>query len=246
MLRRIATVLIAAAVLLAALFVGVKAEVIHPNMLLEPEGVKGVDVSEYQGALDFAALSDAGIEFAYAKATEGATYVDAQFMTTCEQAAGSPVALGAYHFFSFDSPGADQAASFVATASAAWSNLNVCSLRPAVDVEWHGDKKQNPPEAEDVRRELRAFVDAVEDGCGHKPLIYAGNDVYDRYLRGYFDDCELWISCRKSPAWVEWPQGGWTIWQYSDVGKVAGAANDAGHVDLDVLAEGVSVEDLLL
>ena len=42
------------------------------------------------------------------------------------------------------------------------------------------------------------------------------------------------------------PQGGWTIWQYSDVGQVAGVANETGHVDLDVLAEGVSVEDLLM
>ena len=246
MLRRIATVLIAAAVLLAALFVGVKAEVIRPNMLLEPEGVKGVDVSEYQGALDFTALADAGIEFAYAKATEGATYVDAQFMTTCEQASGSTVALGAYHFFSFDSPGADQAASFAATAAAAWDDPTIRALVPAVDVEWYGDKEQNPPQAEDVRRELRAFVDAVEAACGRKPLIYTGNDIYDLYLRGCFDDCGLWVSCRKWPVWVEWPQGGWTIWQYSDVGQVAGAANEAGHVDLDVLAEGTTVDDLLI
>lgn len=70
--------------------------------------------------------------------------------------------------------------------------------------------------------------------------------MYDRYLRGSFDDCDLWISCRKWPAWVEWPQGGWTIWQYSDVGEVAGTANAAGHVDLDVLAKGLSVESLLM
>ena len=36
------------------------------------------------------------------------------------------------------------------------------------------------------------------------------------------------------------------MWQYSDVGKVAGAANDEGHVDLDVLAQGTSVKDLLM
>jgi len=65
-------------------------------------------------------------------------------------------------------------------------------------------------------------------------------------LKGYFDDCDLWISCRRWPAWVEWPQGGWTIWQYSDVGEVKGAANAEGHVDLDVLAKGLSVDDLLM
>lgn len=246
MLRRAWVALIVAAALLAALVVGVKAELIRPNAIFVPKGVKGVDTSEYQGAIDCEALSDAGIEFVYAKATEGSTHVDAQFAATCEQASGSNVALGAYHFFSFDSPGADQAASFIATASSAWNNPAIRSLRPAVDVEWYGDKKQNPPQAEDVRRELRAFVEAVEAACGHKPLIYVGNDIYDRYMRGHFDDCDLWISCRKWPARVEWPQGGWKVWQYSDVGKVAGAANEAGFVDLDVLAEGATVDDLLM
>jgi lysozyme len=244
MLKRIMIVIGVVAVLCAALFLGIKAGVIRPNMIFVPEGVKGVDISEYQGAVDFEGLSSAGIEFVYAKATEGATYVDGQFAATCEQAKGSDVALGAYHFFSFDSPGSDQAENFIASAKASWSDPAIRALRPAVDVEWYGDKEQNPPVTEDVHRELRAFVDGVEAACGQKPLIYAGNDIYDRYLRGYFDDCELWIACRKWPAWVEWPRGGWTIWQYSDTGELAGALNEAGHVDLDVLAEGVSVEDL--
>ena len=246
MLKRIAIIVIVAAIFLAALFLGVKSEVIRPNMIFAPNGVKGVDISEYQGATDLEALSDAGIEFVYAKATEGASHTDAQFAATCQQASGSSVALGAYHFFSFDSTGAAQAENFITSTKSAWDDSSIRSMRPAVDVEWYADKKQNPPDAEDVRRELRAFVDAVEAACGHKPLIYAGNDIYDRYLRGYFDDCDLWISCRKWPAWVEWPQGGWTIWQYSDVGKVAGTGNEAGYVDLDVLAEGRSVEDLLM
>jgi lysozyme len=246
MLRRALSVLIAAVVLVAAMVAGVKAGIIRPNMLLVPAGVKGVDVSEYQGAIDFDALSGEGIEFVYAKATEGASYVDGQFAATCARAKGSDVALGAYHFFSFDSPGSEQAENFIASAKVVWDDPAVRALRPAVDVEWYGDKEQNPPTAEDVRRELRAFVDGVEAACGQKPLIYAGNDIYDRYLRGYFDDCGLWVACRKWPAWVEWPQGGWTVWQYSDRGEVAGAANEAGHVDLDVLAEGVSVEDLIV
>lgn len=246
LLKRVVLALVAVAIVLVALFVGVKAEIIRPNMLFPPNGVKGVDVSEYQGAIDVDALSDEGIEFVYAKATEGATYVDAQFAETCEQARGSNIALGAYHFFSFDSAGDAQAANFNASVQSTWDDPFIRALRPAVDVEWYGDKEQNPPEADGVRRELRAFVDAVKEASGSAPLIYAGNDIYDRYLKGYFDDCDLWISCRKWPAWVEWPQGGWAIWQYSSVGEVSGAANDAGYVDLDVLAEGLSVDDLLM
>ena len=246
MLKRVIVIIAVVAVLFIAVFVGVKAELIRPNMMFIPDGVHGVDISEYQSAIDLEALSDEGVEFVYAKATEGASHVDAQFATTCEQASGSRVALGAYHFFSFDSPGTEQAANFIASATKAWDDSAIRSLRPAIDVEWYGDKEQNLPQVDDVHRELRAFVDEVEAHCGCKPLIYAGNDIYDRYLRGYFDDCDLWISCRKWPAWVEWPQGGWTIWQYSDVGQVAGAANAEGHVDLDVLADGITVDDLLM
>lgn len=246
LVKRVVAIVAVVVFLVAAVFVGVKAEVVRPNMIFEPDGVKGVDVSEYQGTIDFEALSDADIEFVYAKATEGASHVDAQFETTCGQASGSSIALGAYHFFSFDSSGEAQAENFIASAASVWNDSSVRSLRPAVDVEWYGDKENNPPQADDVRQQLRAFVDAVEAECGQKPIVYAGNDIYDRYLQGNFDDCDLWISCRKWPAWVEWPQGGWTIWQYSDVGQIAGAANENDNVDLDVLAKGVSVDSIAL
>ena len=175
MLKRGAVIVVVAVVLAAAVFVGVKAEVIHPNMVFVPEGVKGVDVREHQGAIDFEALSRENIEFVYAKATEGATHVDSQFATTCGQASNSRISLGAYHFFSFDSPGATQAGNFAASAKRSWDDPTIRALRPAVDVEWYGDKKQNPPQAEDVRRELKAFLEAVEAACGHKPLIYVCN-----------------------------------------------------------------------
>ena len=244
--KRIAIILAIVVALAGALFVSVKAEFIRPNMIFVPKGVQGVDISEHQGAVNAGALADAGISFVYAKATEGSSHIDSQFQATCDAVTGGRIPLGAYHFFSFDSPGAQQATNFVATATRAWADPNIQSLVPAVDVEWYGDKEQNPPVAEDVQRELKAFIEAVEAACGKKPLIYAGNDIYDRYLKGHFDDCRLWISCRKWPAWVEWPQGGWSIWQYSDVGNVKGAANGQGHVDLDVLAEDTSIEDLSL
>lgn len=167
--RSVAIVLIIVVALLAALFIGVKAEVIRPNMIFVPTGTQGVDVSEHQGEIDTEALADAGIAFVYAKATEGSSHVDSQFLATCDKVAGGSIPLGAYHFFSSDSPGADQATSFVATAARAWNDPNIRSLVPAVDVEWYGDKEENPPAAEDVRRELTTFIETVEAACGHKP-----------------------------------------------------------------------------
>ena len=67
----------------------------------------------------------------------------------------------------------------------------------------------------------------------------------DAFLLDAFDGYHFW--CRSvlfPPFFGGWRS--WTVWQYSDVGEVAGAANDSGYVDLDVLAGGVSVEDLLM
>ena len=149
-MKRVVAIVAAVVVVVAAVFVGVKAEVIRPNTILVPDGVKGVDVSEHQGTLDLGSLSSAGVEFVYAKATEGASHVDSQFEATCGKASGSRIGLGAYHFFSFDSTGEAQAENFVASAAASWSDSSIRSLRPAVDVEWYGDKEENPPQAEDV------------------------------------------------------------------------------------------------
>ena len=242
-------VIIIAAVLLViflTVFILAKMKIVFINewFVDKSNSTIGVDISSYQADVDMEKLKEQDIRFVYIKASEGSKLQDDKFASNWENALKAGLPSGAYHFFSFDSPGSDQAENFIASAKASWSDPAIRALRPAVDVEWYGDKEQNPPVTEDVHRELRAFVDGVEAACGQKPLIYAGNDIYDRYLRGYFDDCELWIACRKWPAWVEWPRGGWTIWQYSDTGELAGALNEAGHVDLDVLAEGVSVEDL--
>lgn len=104
--KRVVLAIAAVAVLLLVLFAGVKAEIIRPNMVFVPEGVKGVGISEHQGAIDLKTLSNDGVEFVYAKATEGSSHVDSQFAATCGRASGCRAALGAYHFFSFDTTGA--------------------------------------------------------------------------------------------------------------------------------------------
>ena len=115
--KRIAIILAIVVALAGALFVGVKAEAIRPNMIFIPTGTQGVDISEHQGAIDAGALTDAGISFVYAKATEGSSHIDSQFQATCDAVTGGRIPLGAYHFFSFDSPGAQQAANFIAAAT---------------------------------------------------------------------------------------------------------------------------------
>ncbi len=71
--------------------------------------VWGVDVSHYQGEIDWEALRAQGVRFAFIKATEGSSHVDERFAQNADGASAAGVPAGAYHFFSFESPGQTQA-----------------------------------------------------------------------------------------------------------------------------------------
>ena len=65
--------------------------------------VRGVDVSHYQGTIDWPVLAAQDLDFAYIKATEGSSHTDEKFAENWEAAKDTGLRIGAYHFFSFDS-----------------------------------------------------------------------------------------------------------------------------------------------
>ena len=101
LLISIAVVAAAAVVLVLLLWNGV----LRLDPSAERYPVRGVDVSSYQGEIDWPALSQQGLDFAFIKATEGSSDVDARFARNWEQAQKTDQRIGAYHFFSFDSAG---------------------------------------------------------------------------------------------------------------------------------------------
>ena len=130
--------------------------------------VRGVDVSSYQGNIDWAVLSSQDISFAFIKATEGSAFVDPYFEYNYEQAQKTNLRIGAYHFFSYDSPGETQAANFMRTVEKT-GNM----LPPVIDIEFYGDKEKNIPEQSVVREQLNVFIELLESNYGMKPIIYA-------------------------------------------------------------------------
>ena len=84
--------------------------------------IRGVDVSSYQGDINWPVLASQNISFAFIKATEGSTSVDDNFEYNYIQAQKTNLRIGAYHFFSYDSSGKTQADNFIAT-------VKKCSLR---------------------------------------------------------------------------------------------------------------------
>ena len=153
----------------------------------ENESIIGVDVSSYQADIDMTKLKNQNIKFIYIKATEGSTSQDIKFLENWKNAKNAGLLSGAYHFFSYDSEGRTQAENFINMME---PNING-RLLPAVDVEYYGDKEQNPPKKEDVVRELKFFLKMVENEYGVKPLIYTRADIYDNYLKGEFSEYKM-------------------------------------------------------
>src|SRR3569623_1213468 len=75
--------------------------------------IQGMDVARYQGSIDYSKVYAAGVHFVYMKATEGKDYVDPAFAANWVRARASGMAHGAYHFMTWCSTAAQQAAWFV-------------------------------------------------------------------------------------------------------------------------------------
>ena len=196
--------------------------------------IKGVDVSHYQGEIDWKVLSDQNIRFAYIKATEGSSYVDDAFADNYAQARKTELKVGAYHFFSFDSPGSSQAEHFIRTVEA-FEGM----LPSVVDVEFYGDKKEHPPDADKVETELLEYLKRVEQAYDRKPVIYATLEAWELYIKGRFDEYPLWIrDIWKEPVLESDSEDGvgqgWTFWQYTNRGRMKGFSGEEEFIDLNV------------
>ena len=236
---RTAVIVAAAAGLTAALFFAVKSKKLQINRwIVSSRDVTGVDISEYQADVDMEELAEQDISFIYMKATEGSGYIDSRFHENWENAEEAGIPAGAYHFFSFDSPGKLQAENYVNTVG------NIAGkLIPAVDVEYYGDKREDPPEPEAVAEELGAFLSALEEEYHVKPMIYCPREIYKKYIAGYFDSYPRWIRSVYYPAALE-AGDRWTVWQYCDTGELDGYEGGEHYIDLDVLSKKADLKEL--
>ena len=187
--------------------------------------VFGVDVSNYQGDIDWQKLEEQGVRFAFVKATEGSGHTDESIRRNMERAAETGIKISAYHFFSFDSAGETQAENFIAAV-----DRDEITLPPVVDIEYYGDKKLNKPTQEETEAILRPLLERLEEHYGVKPMIYTTLPVYYRYVKEDFSDYPLWRrSVNFEPDLVDW-----TFWQYDDHGRLDGYYGDEQYIDFNV------------
>lgn len=184
--------------------------------------VVGVDVSNHQGPIDWAALRAAGVAFAYIKASEGASFVDERFDANWRAAHGAGVPRGAYHFFTLCQPGQIQARHFLRTVGARGE------LPPALDAEHMGPCRRSPT-TDDPAREIVAFLDEVERVSGERPIVYTTRRFHDAFLIGKLDGERFWIRSLGVPP--RFRRDSWLFWQVDNAAERPGVA---GPVDLNV------------
>lgn len=189
--------------------------------------VHGIDVSKYQGPIDWRAARAHGVSFAFIKATEGGDRVDSRFAQHWRAAREAGVARGAYHFFYFCTPAEVQARWFIANVPRERG-----MLPPVLDLEWNPQSPtctyRPPPEV--VRAEARTFMDILERHYGQRPIIYTDPGFFRRNELMRFAGEEVWLRSTSAHPTDRYGVAGWTFWQYSATGLVPGVG---GEVDLN-------------
>lgn len=208
---------------LALLYYGVL-HINHPDPERYP--IIGVDVSSYQGEIDWESLAEQNISFAFIKATEGSSLIDGCFETNWMNASKTNLRIGAYHFFSFESPGEAQADLFINTVSPVDG-----MLPPVIDVEYYGGyRSERAINLSAVKSELRILIDRITAAYSIKPIIYTSKEGYDTIV-GDDEDCDLWIRSVYSEVRADI---NWTFWQYSNRHILEGYCGKEEFIDLNV------------
>lgn len=189
----------------------------------------GVDVSKYQGDIDWKAVSGDGIKFAYIRVSDGLKYKDAKFDQNWTNIKETNMRRGAYQFFRPKEDAVAQAKMLVEKVG----GMEKGDLPPVIDVE-----SADGLDSTAIVGKVRQWIEHVENGLGIKPIIYAGKFFWqDNVKSTEFKDYALWLPsyfrkgyekvCPNTPD--QWSN--WKFWQWTDQGKVKGIQ---GNVDRNV------------
>lgn len=193
-----------------------------PKFNLADYPVRGIDVSNHNGTVDWKAVAQADYQFAYVKASEGKTHRDNAFRRNVQSAREAGLLVGAYHFFRKNREGADQARNLLRAIDGLALDLPL-----VVDVEdWDNDRWQDDKQ---VQQRLKAMIDALIRS-GHRVMIYTNGDGYDKYYLPNYANMDLWLCSFRSPDALRNTHRH-RIQQYSHWGEVPGVKGD---VDLNV------------
>jgi lysozyme len=185
--------------------------------------VQGIDVSEFQGSINWGQVAASGRGFAIARVSDGTGHPDPTFAANWEGIKAAGMVRGVYQFFRASEDPTAQA-NIVVNAI---GSIAPGDLPPVADVE-----VMDGQSGATLVAHLATWLNVIEARLGVTPMIYSAPGFWDPLpSTGQFAGEALWVAnwqviCPDTPT----PWGGWAFWQYADDGSVPGIA---GAVDLD-------------
>ncbi|WP_197526320.1 glycoside hydrolase family 25 protein [Botrimarina colliarenosi] len=205
-------------------------------------GLLGVDVSKWQGYVNWNAMESSGVDFAFARATRGNDYDDEYFVRNMNGARAAGIPIGPYHYSqpatsmnAYSDPvkqdAINEANDFVDAIQPFYEQYPGSYLRPVLDVE------ELPTSAEvDTVSEQKTYLSAwvkdfnsvVQERLGLDVIIYCNSNYARNYLTSDLSSFDLWIarwtyttSSRPTAANLGiWDS--WDFWQFSDSETIGG------------------------
>ncbi|MFD1483671.1 GH25 family lysozyme [Lacticaseibacillus baoqingensis] len=205
--RQRALVIAALVVLLAALGGGWYFWQRNPRPSPRRYPVMGVRLDQSSDYLDATQLQSGGAKFVYLKATQGASFSDDHFATNYQRTEGLKV--GVYHYFSFDSTPAQQAANFNTTVGD-----NSGSLPIGIELVYYDQYAKHPPQAQIVQARLRQLITAF-NAKYHQGVVLMGTPQALATVKPVAPQSPRWVISPKRPK-----HG--AFWQYATAPLPAG------------------------
>ena len=224
------TIIIIILILFIIFLLMVNGYIIPTKIEAEKFEVKGVDVSEYQGEVDWNKIKEQNIDFAFIKATEGSKGKDDSFDKNYEKLKNMDMLLGLYHFFSFESSGEEQADNYIKVVGNIKNDESL--ILPIIDIEYYSYYKKAKPDKEWVTKELQKMLEKLEKTYRVKPIIYTTMEFYKEYIESEFLEYDIWIRNILTKPKLE--NRDWKFWQYTGRGRLEGYNGEEKFIDLNV------------
>lgn len=197
----------------------------------------GIDVSEHNGVLDWAAIKRAGIKFAVIRDGYGVSHVDNQFHANMAGAIAQGLMIGVYHFsYALDAAGAKKEAAFCLSLLEPYKAK--IALPVYFDFEYdtvdYATKCGVTLGKSAFNSHAVAFCEAVK-AAGYTPGVYYNKDYYNRMVDlGSVGGYSQWYAQYASAPSVT----GYDLWQYSSSYTIPGCS---GKFDVNILANSGSI-----
>jgi len=202
--------------------------------------VDGLDVSQWQGVINWSQVAASDNEFVYIKATDSQDINDPRFRVNGPGASNTDLLVGVYHFatpysYTRNSP-IDLAAGSDAVAEAQWfvqragAYMQPGNLPPVLDLEVNSSLGKTV-----LSNWAAEFLDEVESLVGVRPIIYANSNWAMNFLDANVVDTDLWVAnwgASSNPSTGTWSD--YAFWQYTALGGSPGIDPNFNTTDLNV------------